>query len=333
MFDMRRRDFIALGGSAALLLAAKMRRARAQQPAMPVIGFFHSASPETRRDQVVAFRQGLKDAGFVEGENVAIEYRWAGDQYDRLPELAADLVRRRVAVIAATGNMATALAAKARTTTIPIVFMNSGDPVQAGLVASLNRPGGNITGVSNMAVELGAKQLGLLHELVPGDALIAVLVNPNSPITESFIADLRLAASAIGRQIEILTATTNREIDAAFAGLTQKQIRALVVGLDTLFLSRRVQLITLTTRHAVPTMHPFREDVEAGGLMSYGPSNLDQYRHAGVYTGRILKGEKPAETPVQRPTKFEFVINLQTAKVIGIEIPPTLLARADEVIE
>jgi putative ABC transport system substrate-binding protein len=250
-----------------------------------------------------------------------------------LPELAADLVRRRVAVIAATGNMATALAAKARTTTIPIVFMNSGDPVQAGLVASLNRPGGNITGVSNMAVELGAKQLGLLHELVPGDALIAVLVNPNSPITESFVADLRLAASAIGRQIEILTATTNREIDTAFAGLTQKQIRALVVGLDTLFLSRRVQLITLTTRHAVPTMHPFREDVEAGGLMSYGPSNLDQYRHAGVYTGRILKGEKPAETPVQRPTKFEFVINLQTAKVIGIEIPPTLLARADEVIE
>jgi putative ABC transport system substrate-binding protein len=327
--SMRRREFITLLGAT----SAFPFSVGAQQPAMPVIGFFHSASPETRRDQVVAFRQGLKDAGFVEGENVAIEYRWAGDQYDRLPDLAADLVRRRVAVIAATGNIATALAAKARTTTIPIVFMNSGDPVQAGLVASLNRPGGNITGVSNMAVELGAKQLGLLHELVPGDALIAVLVNPNSPITESFIADLRLAASAIGRQIEILTATTNREIDAAFAGLTQKQIRALVVGLDTLFLSRRVQLITLTTRHAVPTMHPFREDVEAGGLMSYGPSNLDQYRHAGVYTGRILKGEKPAETPVQRPTKFEFVINLQTAKVIGIEIPPTLLARADEVIE
>ena len=214
MTDVRRREFITLLGGAA---ASWPIAARAQQPAMPLIGFLHSASPETRRDQVVAFRQGLKDAGFVEGENVAIEYRWAGDQYDRLPDLAADLVRRRVAVIAATGNIATALAAKARTTTIPIVFMNSGDPVQAGLVASLNRPGGNITGVSNMAVELGAKQLGLLHELVPGDALIAVLVNPNSPITESFIADLRLAASAIGRQIEILTATTNREIDAAFA--------------------------------------------------------------------------------------------------------------------
>ena len=264
---------------------------------------------------------------------MAIEYRWAGDQYDRLPELAADLVRRRVAVIAATGNIATALAAKARTTTIPIVFMNSGDPVQAGLVASLNRPGGNITGVSNMAVELGAKQLGLLHELVPGDALIAVLVNPNSPITQSFIADLRLAASAIGRQIEILTATTNREIDAAFAGLTQKQIRALVVGLG----------------HVVPqpsraTHHP---DHAPRGAYNASLSrrcrswradelrseSLDQYRQAGVYTGRILKGEKPAEMPVQRPTKFEFVINLQTAKALGLEIPPTLLARADEVIE
>jgi putative tryptophan/tyrosine transport system substrate-binding protein len=300
---------------------------------MPVIGFLHSASPGTRGDQVVAFQGGLNEVGFVEGRNVAIEYRWAEDQYDRLPELAADLVRRRVAVIVATGNIATALAAKAVTTTIPIVFMNSGDPVRAGLVASLNRPGGNITGVSNMAVELGAKQLGLLHELVPGGVLIAVLVNPNSPIAESFIADLRVAASAIGRRIEVLTATTNREIDAAFAGLGQKRVGALVVSLDSLFLSRRVQLVTLTTRHAVPTMHPFREDVEAGGLMSYGPSNMDQYRHAGVYTGRILRGEKPAETPVQRPTKFEFVINLQTAKVIGLDIPPTLLARADEVIE
>jgi putative ABC transport system substrate-binding protein len=327
--SMRRREFITLlGGAAAWPLAA-----RAQQPAMPVIGFLNTTSPDVSTDLLRAFRQGLKDTGYLEGENVAIEYRWAEDQYDRLPELAADLVRRRVAVIAATGNMATALAAKARTTTIPIVFMNSGDPVQAGLVASLNRPGGNVTGVSNMAVELGAKQLGLLHELVPGDALIAVLVNPNSPITESFIADLRLAASAIGRQIEILTATTNREIDAAFAGLTQKKIRALVVGLDTLFLSRRVQLITLTTRHAVPTMHPVREDVEADGLMSYGPSIIDAYRLVGVYTARVLKGEKPADLPVIQPTKFELVIKLKTAKALGITVPPTLLARADEVIE
>ena len=326
---MRRREFITLlGGAAAWPLAA-----RAQQPAMPVIGLLHSASPGTRRDQVVAFQRGLQEIGFVEGRNVGIEYRWAEHRYDRLPELAAELVRSRVAVIVATGNMATALAAKAVTTTTPIVFMNSGDPVQAGLVGSLNRPGGNITGVSNMVVELGAKQLGLLHELMPGTARVAVLVNPNSPLAKSLIIDLQGAASAIGRQIEVLTAANNREIDTAVASVAQIKAGALLVTTDTLFLSRRVQLITLTARLAVPTIYPFREDTEAGGLMSYGPDNSDQYRHAGIYTGRILKGEKPADTPVLRPTKFEFVINLQTAKLLGIEVPPALLARADEVIE
>jgi putative tryptophan/tyrosine transport system substrate-binding protein len=329
MLSVRRRDFVALLGGAAVAWPRVVRA----QPSMPVIGFLHSASPGTRRDQVVAFQRGLQEVGFVEGRNVGIEYRWAENRYDRLPELAAELVRSRVAVIVATGNMATALAAKAVTTTTPIVFMNSGDPVQAGLVASLNRPGGNITGVSNMVVELGAKQLGLLHELVPGTARVAVLINPISPLAESLIIDLQGAASAIGRQIEVLTAANNREIDAAVASVAQIKAGALLVTTDTLFLSRRVQLITLTARLAVPTIYPFREDTEAGGLMSYGPDNSDQYRHAGVYTGRILKGEKPADTPVLRPTKFEFVINLQTAKLIGIEVPPSLLARADEVIE
>jgi putative tryptophan/tyrosine transport system substrate-binding protein len=326
---VRRREFITLLGGA----AAWPHAARAQQPAMPLVGFLHSASPGTRRDQVVAFQRGLNEVGFFEGRNVGIEYRWAENRYDRLPELAAELVRSRVAVIVATGNMATALAAKAVTTTTPIVFMNSGDPVQAGLVASLNRPGGNITGVSNMVVELGAKQLGLLHELVPGTARVAVLINPNSPLAESLIIELQGAASAIGRHIEVLTAASNSEIDTAVASVAQMKAGALLVTTDTLFLSRRVQLITLTARLAVPTIYPFREDTEAGGLMSYGPDNSDQYRHAGIYTGRILKGEKPADTPVLRPTKFEFVINLQTAKLIGIEVPPALLARADEVIE
>ena len=327
---MNRRAFITLlGGATAVWPLA----ARAQQAAMPVIGFLHSASPGTRRDQVIAFQRGLNEVGFFEGRNVGIEYRWAEHRYDRLPELAADLVRSRVAVIVATGNMATALAAKSVTATIPIVFMNSGDPIQSGLVGSLNRPGGNVTGVSNMVVELGAKQLGLLQELVPAATRVAVLINPNSPIAESLIADLQAAAWAIGRQIEVLTASTNREIDTALGSLTQKKAEALLVTTDTLFLSRRVQLVTLMARLSVPTIYPFREDTEAGGLMSYGPDNSDQYRHAGLYTGRILKGEKPADTPVLRPTKFEFVINLQTAKLIGIDVPPTLLARADEVIE
>jgi ABC-type uncharacterized transport system substrate-binding protein len=327
---MKRREFITLLGGAA---AAWPLAARAQQTTMPVVGFLHSASPGRRREQVAAFQHGLSEAGFVEGRNVAIEYRWAEDEYDRLPGLAADLVSRRVAVIAAVGNLATALAAKAATKSVPIVFMNSGDPVRSGLVASLNRPGGNVTGVSNLQAELAAKQLGLLHELVPGAARVGVLVNPSSPLAEPTIADARAAAASVGWQIEVLAASSNRDIDVAFASLAQKQVGALLVGVDSLFLSRRVQVVTQAVRHAIPTIYPIREDAEAGGLMSYGPNNTDAYRQAGVYTARILKGEKPADLPVQLPIRFEFVVNLQTAKVIGIEIPPTLLARADEVIE
>jgi putative ABC transport system substrate-binding protein len=327
---VNRREFITLLGGAT---AAWPLGARAQQAAIPVIGFLHSASAERRHDQVVAFQRGLAEAGFVEGRNVAIEYRWADDRYGRLPEMAADLVHRRVAVIAATGNMVTALAAKAATSTTPIVFISQGDPVRSGLVASLNRPGANLTGVSTFGAELGSKQLGLLHELVPGAARFAVLVNPKSPFAESFIADLRAAASTIAQQIEVLAAATSREIDTAFAGLTSRPAGALLVSIDSLFFSRRVQLVTLTARHALPTIFPIREDVEAGGLMSYGVSIPDSYRRAGVYVGRILKGAKPADLPVQLPTKFELVINLQTARVIGIEVPPTLLAAADEVIE
>jgi ABC-type uncharacterized transport system substrate-binding protein len=247
--------------------------------------------------------------------------------------LAADLVRRRVAVIAATGNAAVPLAAKAATSTIPIVFMASSDPVQSGLVASLNQPGGNVTGVTEISVELASKRLELLHELVPAAARIAVLVNPNSPYAVSLIADVRAAAAVFRRQIEVLTAGSSHDIDTAFASLAQKQIGALLVGTDSVFISRRAQLTMQAVRHALPAIFPFREDAESGGLMSYGANNLDMYRQTGVYTGRILKGENPAGMPVQQPTKFELVVNLQTAKVIGIEVPPTLLARADEVIE
>jgi putative tryptophan/tyrosine transport system substrate-binding protein len=327
---VRRRQFITLLGGAAALWPLAVR---AQQLAMPVIGFMHSASAERRRGQVVAFRQGLNEMGFIEGRNVAIEYRWAEDQYERLPQLAADLIRRRVAVIAATGNVASALAAKSATSVVPIVFSTSGDPVRHGLVASFSRPGGNVTGVTDMSVELEAKQLGLLRELLPDAARVAVLVNPNSPQTESIITGVETAASAIGLKMEVLTASNNRDIDTAFSNLTQKQISGLLVGVDSLFLSRRLQLAMQAVRHSVPTVFHTREDAEVGGLMSYGPNNTDQYRHVGVYTGRILKGAKPADMPVQRPTKFELVINLQTAKVIGIDVPPTLLARADEVIE
>jgi putative tryptophan/tyrosine transport system substrate-binding protein len=282
---------------------------------------------------VAAFRKGLSEAGYVEGRNVAVEYRWARDHDDRLPELAADLVRLRVAVIATPGSTTAAAAAKSATTTIPIVFSAGGDPVQMGLVASLNRPGGNVTGVSSMAGDLGAKRLGLLQELVPRAVRFAVLVNPNNPLAEAFVTDVRAAAPVIGRQIEVFTAGTSRDIDAAFAMLLEKRADALLVGPDALFVSRRVQLATLTARHALPTIYPFREDVEAGGLMSYGPSNTDLVRQAGIYTGRILKGEKPAELPVVRATKFELVINLQTARTLGFTVPPSLLARADEVIE
>jgi putative ABC transport system substrate-binding protein len=327
---VRRRDFISLLGSA---VATWPIAARAQQPAMPVIGFLRAGSAEATVHLLTAFRQGLKESGYVEGQNVAIEYRWAEGQNARLPELAADLVRRQVAVIVTPGGTAAAIAAKGTTTTIPIVFSMGADPVKAGLVAGFNRPGGNITGVSSMTGKLGAKQLGLLHELLPRAAHFAVLVNPNNPLAEPLNRDVQAAALAIGRQIEVLTASTNRDIDAVFAGLVQKRVDALLVGSDPLFESRRVQFVTLATHHKVPAIYFAREFAEVGGLMSYAASQTDMYRQVGVYTGRILKGEKPADLPVWRATKLEFVINLLTARVLGIDVPPMLLARADEVIE
>ena len=285
---------------------------------MPVVGFLRPGSPELNAHLVTAFRKGMGETGYTEGRNVAVEYRWA-DNDDQLTELAADLVRLRVAVIATPGSTAAAAAAKSATTTIPIVFSAGGDPVQTGLVASLNRPGGNVTGVSSMSGELGTKRVGLLQELVPRAARLAVLVNPNNPLAEAFVADIRAAAAAIGRQIEVVTASTSRDIDTAFATLMQKRADALVVGLDPLFVSSRVQLATLAARHAVPAIYPFREDAEAGGLMSYGPSNTDLVRQAGIYTGRVLKGEKPADMPILRAIRFELVINLKTAKALGLD--------------
>jgi putative ABC transport system substrate-binding protein len=329
MLDVRRRQFITLlGGAVAWPLAAG-----AQQPAMPVIGYLHSDSPQPVARLLTAFREGLSKTGYVEGQNVAIQYRWAQNDLARIPELVADLVRRRVAVIATPGSSAAALAAKAATTTIPIVFSLGLDPVQLGLVASLNRPGGNITGVNSMSNELLPKRLGFLHELLPAAARFAVLVNPKNPTTDSMEKDVKAATAVTGWQIEILNATTDTDIDEAFVNLVQRRADALVVHPDNLFINRRVQLAILAARHAVPTIYPFRADAEAGGLMSYGISLAEAHRQAGVYTGRILKGEKPGDLPVVQPTKFELVINLKTAKALGFKIPPMLLARADEVIE
>jgi putative ABC transport system substrate-binding protein len=326
---MRRRDFLTLlGGAATWPLTAS-----AQQTAVPVIGYLSAASPETAAPLIAAFRKGLGETGYVEGRNVAIEYYFAHQDLGRLPELAADLVGRRVALIIAPGSTPAALAAKAATTTIPIIFQIGGDPVQIGLVASLNRPGGNVTGIVSMTVELGAKRLDLLHELLPAAARFGVLANPNNPISKSLIMDAQAAASTIGREIEALSAGTNREIDAAFATLLQKRTDALLVSPDTLFLDRRVQLVTLAARHAVPTIYPYREHAEIGGLMSYGVNTTEIYRLVGLYTGRILKGEKPGELPVIQAAKFELIINLQSARTIGLDVPPALLARADEVIE
>jgi putative ABC transport system substrate-binding protein len=326
---MKRRDFITLLGGAA---AAWPLAASAQQPAMPVIGFLSGTSPETAR--LRAFRQGLKDAGFIEGENVAIEYRWADDQTDRLPALAAELAQRRVAVIAAIGGIPSALAAKAATTTIPIVFLVGVDPVRLGLVSSLPRPGGNLTGINVINSELASKRLELLRALVPGAIRIGVLVDPtNASGTDATLRDVGAAARTMGLQIQVLNASTSLELDAAFATLVRERSAALIVGSTPFFFDRRVQLALLAARHAAPAIYQDRHHAEVGGLISYGASLGDAYRHIGVYAGRILKGAKPADLPVVQPTRFELVINVSTARMLGLTVPDALLATADEVIE
>jgi putative tryptophan/tyrosine transport system substrate-binding protein len=335
--QLKRREFITLlGGAAAWPLAA-----RAQQPTLPVIGFLStSGSPADRARYLTAFRQGIREPGYVEGQNVAIEYRWAQDQADRLPDLAADLVRRQVTVIAA-HDTPSAIIAKAATTTIPIVFASGGDPVKLGLVASLNRPGGNVTGVTFVTAELGAKQLGLLHELQPGAVRVGVLVDPNFAPTQSFVSDVQAAASSIGKQIEVFEAPTGRDIDTAFARLAQKPIDALLVGPNGalivtpsgLSIVHRDLIIALAARHRLPAVYGLRAFITAGGLISYGADAIEPYRGGASYVDRILRGEKPGELPVQAPNKFELVINLKTAKALGIAIPNTLIALADDVIE
>ena len=328
---MQRREFITLLGGA---VGAWPLTARAQQPAMPVIGFLGSASADLYANALRAFRQGLNETGYVEGRNVTIEYRWADGQNDRLPALVADLVRRQVNVIASPGSTPAALAAKAATATIPVVFQIGTDPVAAGLVDSLARPGGNVTGVTNLNTELAPKRLEMLRELIPTANIIALLVNPTSPfITKNISSDLQSAARTLGMQLHILNASTERDFDMVFTTLVQLRASALVIAPDAMFISRSEQLGALTLRHGVPAITQFREFAAAGGLMSYGASFTDAARQVGVYTGRILKGEKPADLPVQQTTKVELTINMKTAKALGLTVPPALLARADELIE
>ena len=323
---MQRREFLSvLGGAAAWPLAAQ-----AQQPTMPVVGFLRNTSPDVRL--VAAFRRGLNEAGYIEDQNVAIEYRWAENQDERLPALAADLVRRQVSVIV-TGGEPASRAAKAATTAIPIVFATGGDPVALGLVTSLNRPGGNITGISFLINALVSKRLELLRELVPTATMIAFLVNSTAPLTEQNTKEAQTAAHLLGLQLLVLYASSERDFETAFATLVQQRAGALVINPDALFTSHPNQLIALAARHAVPTIYYRREAIEAGGLMSYGTSFADAYRQAGIYTGRILKGEKPADLPVMQSTRFEFVINLKAAKALSLTVPQTLLIAANEVIE
>jgi putative tryptophan/tyrosine transport system substrate-binding protein len=326
---VKRRKFLTLVGGAA---ATWPIAARAQQGAMPVIGYLNNGSPESDTHRLTGVRRGLNQTGYVEGRNLVIEYRWAANQADRLPALAADLVQLRVAVIVAAGLLP-ALAAKAATTSIPIVFSVGTDPVRLGLVASLNRPRGNLTGANALAGELGSKGLALLHDLVPGIATIGFLENPNNPLSELTARDVQAAAPALGLQLQILKASSDREIDVAFASLVQSRTGALLVGNDALFNSRIEQLVALAARHTIPAMYSQREFAPAGGLMSYGPSLTEEYRQVGLYAGRILKGEQPADLPVMQPTKVGLIINLKTAKTLGLEVPAKLLALADEVIE
>jgi len=329
MFNIRQREFITLLGGAA---AAWPLAARAQEPMMPVVGYLNLESPGSASLQLANLKRGLNQAGYFEGRDFVIEYRWARNQADRLPALVADLVQLRAAVIIAVGSPS-ALAAKAVTTSIPIVFVVANDPVQLGLVASLNRPGSNLTGFNVLNAELGGKMLALLHELMPNIATIGFLENPNSPVSELTTRDVLTAAPVIGLKVQILKASTDREIDDTFASLVQTRVEALLVGGDPLFNNRMERLIELSAHYAIPTMYGLREFVVEGGLISYGTSLIETYRQIGLYAGRILKGEKPVNLPVQQSTKFELVINLKTAKALGLDIPDKLLALADEVIE
>ena len=327
---MRRREFITLLGGAA---ASWPLAARAQRPAMPVVGFLSGQSPHAFVPHLAGFQQGLKQTGYVEGRNVAIEYRWAEGQRDLLPVLAADLIHHQVAVISATGGLGSALAAKAATATIPIVFNSAGDPVKAGLVTSLNRPGGNATGISWFNAEVTAKRLALLYELVPGADIVALLVNPGDPDAGAQVADVHEAARVLGRRVIFVNAATAGEIDAAFAALTQQRAAALLVTTNPFYLNRRDQIIALAAQHKIPTIYSNREFITADGLMSYGNNLPDAYRRNGIYVGRILKGDRPGDLPVDQSTKFELVINLKTAQTLGLDLPLSLQIRVDEVIE